>query len=340
MACPCSRHYMLSLSKRLVFEMLKVLSGLFSCLLLSVALTATGSGPAQKIKVSGAVTDMILIEANVFVSTDAGTIEQYNLKTGRKMIITKLPGTKDFMGDPIPAKIFSIDKISGKILAVSLGHHGFRNLLIIENGRRETVISADRDKMMIKKARWIDSHTVLLGLLGNDLLLFDTGSKKIINKMNISPYTFSDFSLSEDRHRVYTADESGIVHEIDLNKWVVTQNYTGINLDNIYKIVYKSGVIITGGQDRRVGIYNTITGKNYFIRKNFLVYSVGLNKDGNIGAYSASEKNDISIFMTSSGDDIRLLHGHESVITGMEFFNDHTLVSAGDDRLLIIWKFD
>ncbi len=305
-----------------------------------IAHTVRDVQPAAKIKVSGAVTDIIVENENVFVSTDAGTIERYNLKTRKKDIFLRLPDTRDFMGDPLPAKIFSIDKLAGSMLAVTLGNHGFRNLIVTENGRREGMILAGRDKMMIKKARWIDDHTVLLGLLCNDLILFDTGKKKVLRKINISPYTFSDFYLSEDKRYVYTADESGIMHEINLQTFSLSRNFTGINLDNIYRIVYKNGTIITGGQDRRVGICHTHTGNNYFFQKAFLVYSVGLNQTGTIGACSASEENDIEVFTTASGEVTHVLKGHESVITGMAFIDNRTLVSAGDDGLLIIWKFD
>ncbi len=334
------RKYRVAIPGLLYQVQFKIWMNLLFCFLLLPAIPAHSTAPFHTVRVGGAITDMIIDGTRVFLSTDAGTIVRYDLKSGEKNVIFRLPPTTDFMGDPLPVKIFSLDKYSRKILAVTLGNHGFRNLLILEKGQQEELILAERDKMMIKKARWIDDHTLLLGLLCNDMVLFDTEKKRVINRFNVSPYTFSDFCLSENRKYVYTADESGIVHELELNPLSVSNNYTGINLDNIYRIVYKNGVILTGGQDRRVGVYNTTTGKNYFIQKDFLVYCVGLNRNGTTGAYTANEKNDISIFSTGSGEDIRILRGHKSMITDMIFYDDHTLISGGDDRLLIIWKWD
>ncbi len=296
--------------------------------------------PFLKIKASGAITDFLVEDSKVILSTDAGTIETYNLRNGQRISKILLPAMKDFMGDPVPVKVYSIDKLNDKLLMVTQGDHGFRNLLVYKNGEPEEIINAEKDKMMIKKARWIGGRTILLGLLGNDLVLFDIDRKKAIHKLSISPYTFSDFYLTEDKRNAFTADESGIVHKIDLIGFEIEQEYTGINLDNIYQLVYKNGVIITAGQDRRVGVYNTITGENYFLQKSFLVYSVGLSTDGRIGACYATEENDISVFMTATRNEGYILRGHQSVITKMEFFNNHTLISAGDDQFLIIWKFD
>ena len=296
--------------------------------------------PFYKIKTSGAITDIVIHGPSVILSTDAGTIEIYDVASGDQVNFLQLPLMKDFMGDPVPRKVFSIDKFSMRTLFVTQGIHGFRNVIVLENGQQEEIINAEKDKMMIKKARWVSSNTILLGLMSNDLILFDVAQKQVICKLNISPYTFSDFSLSEDKQFAYTADESGIVHKIDINNCEITQEFMGINVDNIYQIVYNNGIVITAGQDRRVGVYNTITSDNYFLQEGFLVYSVGLNSDGSVGAYSASEDNNISIFETFSKRKTHVLSGHSSVVTKMAFIDDNTFVSTGDDRYLIIWKIE
>jgi len=308
--------------------------------LLTVVLFGVEIQPVIKIKTAGTITDFFIENLKVVLSTDGGTIETYNIKTGKQTDFVQLPPMKDFMGDDIPTKIYSIDKVLGKLLLVTQGNHGFRNMFIYENGQPEEIFNAERDKLMIKKARWINSNIILLGLMSNDLILFDVGQRQVICKLSISPYTFSDFSLTADKEFMFTADESGIVHKIKVNNCEIEQEFTGINVDNIYQLVTKNGIVITAGQDRRVGVYNTDTGDNYFLQKDFLVYSVGLNADGSVGAYSATEDNNISIFRTASRDESCVLSGHESVVTKMAFFDDHTFISAGDDQYLMIWKFE
>ena len=319
--------------------MTKFILSIFLCLSINT-ISGQEVHPLYKIKTSGAITDFVFNDPLIILSTDAGTIETYNVISGKREDFMQLPVMKDFMGDPVPTKIFSIDKISQKILSVTQGVHGFRNVIIFENGQQEEIINAEKDKMMIKKARWVSGNTILLGLMSNDLILFDVTQKLTICELNISPYTFSDFSLTEDKQYAFTADESGIVHKIDVNNCEARQDYSGINVDNIYQIAYKSGIVITAGQDRRVGVYNTITGGDYFLQENFLVYSIGLSSDGSIGAYSASEENNISVFMTESRNEICILKGHQSVITRMEFIDKQTLATVADDHFLMIWKIN
>ena len=320
-------------------KLIKVILSIFFCFLFGFA-SGQEIHPFFKIKTSGAITDFVIHAKSVILSTDAGTIETYNVASGKQLDFIQLPLMKDFMGDPVPTKIFSIDLLGLKMLTVTQGNHGFRNLIIFENGQPEELINAEKDKMMIKKARWVHNNTIMLGLMSNDIVLFDVTKKQVLCEINISPYTFSDFSLTEDKQYAFTADESGIVHKIYINDCELIENYAGINVDNIYQIVYKNGIVITAGQDRRVGVYNTISGDDYYLQENFLVYSVALNSDGSIGAYSATEDNSISIFMTATRSETCVLVGHQSVITKMAFIDKRTLLTVADDHYLMIWKIN
>ena len=320
-------------------KILKVSISILFCLSY-IHLSAQEIHPSLKIKASGAITDFFMEGSKVILSTDAGTIETYAIPSGKQRGFTQLPPMKDFMGDVVPTKIYSIDKVADKLLVVTQGNHGFRNVSIFENGQWEEIFNAEKDKMMVKKARWIDQNTFLLGLMSNDLVLVDVRQKQTICELSISPYTFSDFSLTADKQFVFTADESGIVHKIEIKNCLIKKEFTGINVDNIYQIVFQNGIVITAGQDRRVGVYNTAINDSYYLQKDFLVYSVGLNTDGSIGAYSATEDNNICIFNTITRKDKYILSGHKSVVTKMAFFDNQTFVSAGDDQYLMIWKIE
>ncbi|MEN8226438.1 MAG: hypothetical protein ABFS05_13870, partial [Bacteroidota bacterium] len=197
----------------------------------------------MKIKTSGAITDFLIHHSQIIASTDAGTIETYDLISGMQEDLIQLPKTEDFMGDAIATKVFSVDILSTDILSVSLGKDGFRDVFIFSEGQKKQVISSGDNRMMIKKARWINHNTILLGLMSNDLVLFDIEKKQPICEMNICPYTFSDLSLTADKQYVFTADESGIVHKIKTGTCELVEEYSGINVDNIYQLVYKEGIV-------------------------------------------------------------------------------------------------
>jgi WD40 repeat protein len=192
--------------------------------------------------------------------------------------------------------------------------------------------------MLVKKARFIDDNKILLGLLSNELILFNHQQKQVIYIVQISAYSFSDFCLNDDKSQVITADESGIIHLISTNDGKILNEYSGNNVDNIYKAVFQNGTIITGGQDRRIGIYHTALNDKYYIEGDFLVYSVGLSPDGSIGAFSASEDNDICLFNTHTKEIFLTLKGHNSTLTKIYFINNSKLITSCDDPDIFIWE--
>ena len=107
-------------------------------------------------------------------------------------------------------------------------------------------------------------------------------------------------------------------------------------MDNIYKVAYKNGNIITAGQDRRVGVYPK-EGKPYYIRSDFLVYAVGLSPNGKIGVYSSSEKSDLQLFNVASGKKTDRLVGHVAIPSTIRFFSHEGFFSAGYENRIFYW---
>jgi WD40 repeat protein len=62
--------------------------------------------------------------------------------------------------------------------------------------------------------------------------------------------------LSADKKKILIADESGTARLIDINTSKVEQTFSSEHVDNIYSVAYANNTIITGGQDKRVGIYS------------------------------------------------------------------------------------
>ncbi len=310
---------------------------LFSLFVLSAQETVH---PEKIFETSGGVTDFSIRGSRLVLGTDAGAIETFNLVIREKINHLQLLDMLDFMGDTIPTKIFSVDKFDGKLLLVTQGNHGFRDVIVWSFNGKMKLIDADSNKMMVKKARFVSSTQVLMGLLSNELILFDLDKDKIVYNVHVSAYTFSDFSLSEDKRFVFTSDESGVVHKINVPDGKIVAEYSGNNVDNVFKVDYENQTIITGGQDRRVGIYQTATGNQYYLQKDFPVYCVALNKSGTTGAFTADEDNTITLFDVETKKEILKLTGHLGVVTQMEFFNDNTFVSASDDGYLMIWKIN
>ena len=310
-----------------------ILSLLFSSLLLAVD-TIT---PTSTIEINGTVKDMVLDKDRLVVATDNGHIEIFDSSSYKKIKDIKLPNVKDFMGDEIPARVLSSDVIGNKYLLLSdSGKNGYTNLFIYDKSL--TQIISPKDKEVVIKARFIDKDNILLGYLSNEVALLNLKSKKEIYRVQLSESKFSDFALNEDKSKVVFACESGVLSIVDVKSGKLIRELTSQNVDNVYRVDFKSNTISGAGQDRRGSIYNAQNGKGSYISGGFLIYSTALSPSAQKVAFSMDEKNNISIFNTSSKSKIALLKGQKSTLSVIIFQDEKRIFSSSDDSTIMVWN--
>ncbi|HHH51690.1 MAG TPA: WD40 repeat domain-containing protein [Campylobacterales bacterium] len=293
--------------------------------------------PISTIEINGTVKDMVLSGDNLVVATDSGHIEVYDTIKKEKIKQINIPNVKDFMGDEIPARVMSTDTIDGKYLLLSdSGKGGYSNLFIYDNNL--TQILSPNDKEAIIKARFIDINHILLGYLSNEVALLDLTTKKELYRVQLSESKFSDFALNEDKSQVVFSCESGVLNLVDVQTGKIIKKLKGQNVDNVYRVDFKKDTISGAGQDRRGSIYNAISGKGSYIAGDFLIYSTVLSPSAKKVAFSIDEKNNISIYNTSTKAKIALLKGQKSTLNVMIFKDENRLFSASDDSTIMVWN--
>jgi len=310
-----------------------------SLLLLFTAITWAVSTitPTSTIEINGTVKDMVLDGDNLVVATDSGHIEVYDTIKKEKIKQINIPNVKDFMGDEIPARIMSADTIDGKYLLLSdSGKGGYSNLFVYDKNLTQ-IVSAN-DKEAIIKARFIDKNHILLGYLSNEVALLDLTTKKERYRVQLSESKFSDFALNEDKSQVVFSCESGILNLVDVKSGKIIKQLKGQNVDNVYRVDFKKDTVSGAGQDRRGSIYDVSTGKGTYIAGDFLIYSTALSPSAKKVAFSMDEKNNITIYNTSSKSKIALLKGQKSTLSVIIFKDENRLFSASDDSTIMIWN--
>lgn len=151
-------------------NILKKISLLLFILICSInAQTIT---PMKKISVKGGVTDLLIKNNKLYVATKEGSIEIFDEKSHKLLETIQYGKIKDFVGDEINSKIYSIDVLDNKILVVSQGEKGGRNIDIFSNGIKTNIIK-DTQKLFISKARFFDQDKIIFSLLSNQLYLYD-----------------------------------------------------------------------------------------------------------------------------------------------------------------------
>jgi WD40 repeat protein len=308
-------------------------------LLSIVAFATTVLTPIDTIEINGTTKDMVLYNEQLVVATDMGHIEVYNITTNQKIKEITIPDVKDFMGDIMPARVMSADVLGEKYLLLSdSGKGGYSNLYIYDNHLTQ-LLSAE-DKKAIIKARFIDESHILLGYLSNEVALLDMKSKKELYRVQLSESKFSDFALNEDKTQVVFSCESGVLNVVDVKSGKILKELKGQNVDNVYKVDFKNGMVSGAGQDQRGSLYDVKSGKGDYIKGSFLIYATALSPSASKVAFAMDEKNNISIYNTSSKSKIALLKGQKSTLNVILFQDENRLFSASDDNTVMVWDLD
>lgn len=311
---------------------MKILLSLLFCFSL---LFSQDLKPTQSYLASGGVTSIFLKDSLLYIATDASKIDIFDTNTSELIKNITIPKIKDFTGDEVNSKIYSIDLINEKILFVSQGEKGFRKIFQYENNKLTKIISIEK-KMSISKALYIDENTIIFSTLSNQLFLYNLNEEKILWEIQVSQSKFSDLKLNEEKTEVVIADESGILSQINVKNGKTSKIFTGLNVDNIFQIDVKNNIIITAGQDRRCAIY--MKSDQYYKKADFLIYSVGLSPSGDIAGYANNEENDITIFDTKTKKDLYILKGHKMTLSNILFKNENELFSSSDTNEVYYWQ--
>lgn len=294
--------------------------------------------PVLKISVNGTAKDMVLRDKELLIGTYNGVLQVYDYEA---KVFTKniaLPAIKDFAGDTISPRVFSVDKVEERYLLLSeSGKGGYSNLWMSENNVTTPLLSFT-DKIAAIKARFINKEQILLGLLSNEAVLFDIPDKKEIFRVQLSESKFSDFALNEDKTQAVYACESGVLNVIDTKTGKVLKELKSVNVDNVYKVDFKQGIVSGAGQDRRGALYDLITGTSTYIKGSFLIYATGLSPSAKKVAFAMDENNNISIYARASKSKIAELQGQKSTLNTILFRDENVLFSSSDDDTVMMWK--
>ncbi len=293
--------------------------------------------PNQSLTCSGGVTDLVVENNKLYIATTGSSVDIFDLKSHKKLNAIKLPQIEDFMGDTIDSKVYSVDVLNGKILIVSQGEQGGRNIDIYENGELTNILS-DKRRFFVAKAKFVNKNQILFSLLSNQLYLYDINTKKELYVKQLTQSKFSDFILNEKKETLLTTDESGDIQVVTALDGTITKSLTNQNLDNVFQLDWKNGTIITAGQDRKAVIYNNINSQPYSIKSEFLIYSCGLSPDGSIGAYSSDEENNVTVFNTQTNRNLYKLTSNKMNITKIHFLNNKEVYVASDDKVVNFYK--
>ena len=302
-------------------------------------INAKDLAPTSSLLASGGVTDLVLNNDKLYVATAASSVDIFDIKTQEKINSIKMPQIKDFLGDIIDSKIYSVDVLEENILILSQGEKGGRNLDIYKDGKFESIIK-DTQRQFIARAKFLDENHIIYGLLSNQIYLYDIKNKKIIKEIQVSQSKFSNFKLTQDKTKLVVCDESGVINMLDSKNFDIIKTFRYQNLDNVFQVDIKDNLILTAGQDRRAAVYNLDTKNAYYKEYSFLVYAAALSPSTKLAAVASDEENNVTIFDTSSQANLYKLTQNKATLSNILFLNENEIIVTSDDKQINYYKID
>jgi len=293
--------------------------------------------PILSITASGSVVDLVYKNNKLYTATDAGVVDIFDYKTKKIIKQITVPKIKDFMGDDVDSTIFSVDEFDDNIMILSKSKNGYNRIHIQKNDKKTLIIDYKKSLAIIK-AKYLNKNTLILALLSNEIISYDIKKEKENYRVQVSGAKFSDFDLSEDKKTLVVTDESGDVNIFDTKNGKSIKVLSGENLDNVFEIDYKNGVIATAGQDRRVAVYVPKFNSAYHIQAKFIVYSVGLSPSGKIVAYSSDENNNVTLQSTITKSTIGHFTGNDITLSNIVFINENEFLVASNSPTINLYK--
>jgi len=283
---------------------------------------------------------MVVIEGRLYAATDIGVVEVFSWPGKSKLAQIQLPPIKDFAGDFLNPKIYSVDisPDTEDMILVSQGSQGFSDIFLFINKTGKLVAVSGLPGLPIREARYVNKTTILVGTLGNELIKYDLANKKLIYRTQINSSTFTDLQLNNSRTRVVISDESGEISQVNTETGQVIRKFKGQNLDKIFQLDFKDHYIVGGSQDRRISVYNTLAEDNYFKGSGLPVYCVALSTDASLAAFSTAGNEIIQVFDILDGRDLFYLPVSGKSITKLLFVSGNELLAAGVEGEIVYWK--
>jgi len=318
-------------------RMLKRIALLLLCMSAWVA-AANLVKPSKSFEASGIVEDMTLAEGKLLVGTDTGKLQIFSLNDFQKIDEVQLPKIKDFMGDVIDTKVFSVDGSGGRELLLSdSGEGGYSALWLYEKGKLRKIFGAEAQKTVIK-ARFVDDDHILLGYLSDEVGLYDLRSRKELYHRQLEPSKFSDFALDEGKKRAVFGCESGKLTLIDVATGKTLASKERLHLDNVLSVAFRHGWAVAGSQDRRGSYWHVDGTESGYFEGSFPVYAVGLSPSAKIAAYTMDENRDIRLYDLASQSLVARLQGLPSRPEKILFLDGHRILGASQDNRILLWN--
>jgi len=308
-------------------------------LVLLFSLTAPGGEirPSAVFTVRGFVNDFVVSDGRLFVATDRGSVDIFDLERMKFLRSIVLDPVRTGRGERVPVRILSVDVRERKVLITGIADEGFRAVWVFDKSGLHPLIKAS-DRLMIKEARFDREGGVIVGTFGSELIRYSVEESAPLYRRKPSQTAIGDLAMDERRASVVMSDEEGRVRLLDARTGRLLRELPSRHLDQVFHVATAGGVIVTGGNDRRVCVF-TPKG-DYDFRTGFPVYSVGVSPRGKRGLFLHGDAQVLQLFDIETGEMGAKLVGHEAVVNQIRFLDERRVLSSEKGPRILLWDLE
>ncbi|MCF6201323.1 MAG: WD40 repeat domain-containing protein [Hydrogenimonas sp.] len=292
--------------------------------------------PSAKFFASGIVTDFVVENGRLYVGTDRGTVDIFDIDRNKMLYQVALEPIEDGRGGAIPPKVLSVDVRDGELLIVSIGKEGFRRVWLYRDFTLQKVADENR-KLFIKEARFSDNGHIVVGTFGSQLALYGVDESYEIYRRSASSSSLGALALDYSGGKLFFGDEAGDIYIFDIKSGREVEKLSAGHLDKVHSLAYAKGVVVSGGHDRRVGVH-FLGATHYYIKTGFPVFCVGISPNGNRALFSSGDRQILQLFDVKTGKFVGRLAGHQALVNKILFLSEERVISSERSRMLLLWS--
>lgn len=314
---------------------------LFLTLISSFASVAFGANltklhPTHKITAKDSINYISTYKNNLYISTNSGEVEIYDLQTRKKIDSIKLPNITDLWGQSSVPRVFNTHTMDGKnILIISQDTADKSNLFIYNNKKLQNIDLGEKSGI-IKNAFFVSDDEMIISIRSFEIVRYNVKKGEIVWSVKPNFEVFTDLKINGER--VISTTEGGTIYLIDLKSGKVERILKGANFDYIYMLGTSNNVALTAGRDKICGIYNLTNGEYKRIKTEFIAYVVGISSDSKRGAVSYNENGDILVFDTQNLGQIALLMGGNAPTNQVIFLDNGRILGTFGNHEVLFWN--
>lgn len=320
--------------KKICFYLIFAISALFSADLAQLNF-------AHKITAKDSISYISTHKNTLYISTNSGEVEIYDLQTRKRIDSIKLPNITDLWGESSAPRVFNTHTKDGKSLViVSQDTADKSNLFIHKNGKLQKIDLGEKSGI-IKNAFFVSDDEILLSISSFEIIRYNIARGEVV--WSLKPTfleaineVFTDLRVNGDL--AISTTEGGTIYLIDLASGEVRRILKGANFDYIYMLGVSKNVALTAGRDKICGVYNLTNGDFKRIKAEFIIYAVAISGDSSRGAMSYNENGDILIFNTQSLAKLALLTGGNAPTSQVIFMDNSRVLAAFGNNSVLFWN--